>query len=120
MIVGDAIDALDGDPAATPASADIIGIAGARWVQLLTDPRTSWLEALKVLLAAELVDSDAWRALVELTEGLRQSRMAAAFHRVLRDEESHLVQVRAWLSAAIHAQAGLPPRSVDPNDIWLP
>jgi len=26
-----------------------------------------------------------------------------------RDEESHLVQVRAWLTAAIHGQAGLAP-----------
>ena len=72
------------------------------------------------MLAAELVDSDAWRALVDLAESLGQSRMAADFRRVLCDEERHLARVRAWLKAAIHGEAGSPARLVDSNDIWLP
>jgi rubrerythrin len=119
MLVREAIDALGGDPTAVPASADVIGVAGSGWVQVLSDPRRTWLESLKVLLAAELVDNDAWRALVDLAEGLGRSRLAADFRRALDDEGSHLVQVRAWLTAAINGEAGIAPRSRD-ADIWLP
>jgi rubrerythrin len=119
MLVSEAIDALGGDATALPASADVIGVAGAGWVQVLSDPRRTWLECLKVLLAAELVDNDAWRALVDLAEGLGRTRLAADFRRALDDEGSHLVLVRAWLTAAINGEAGIAPRTRD-ADIWLP
>ncbi len=120
MLVSDAIDALGGDPTAVPPSADVISVAGSRWVQLMSDPRTTWLDALKVMLTAELVDNDAWRALVDLADGLGQSQMAAGFRLALGDEEGHLVQVRAWLTAAINGEAGIAPRPRDTTDIWLP
>jgi rubrerythrin len=116
MLVSETIDALGGDPTAVPSSADVIAIAGSGWVQLVSDPRTTWLESLKVMLAAELVDGDAWRALVDLADGLGQNNIAADCRRTVSDEERHLVQVRAWLTAAINGEAGIAPRP----GIWLP
>jgi hypothetical protein len=89
-------------------------------VRLLSDPRTTWLDSLKVLLTAELVDHDAWGTLVDLAERLGQDSTAATFRRVLGDEKGHLVQVRAWLAAAINGEAGITPTPVDATDIWLP
>ena len=120
MLVGDAIDALGGHPTAVPPSADVISVAGSGWVQLMSDPHTTWRDSLKVMLTAELVNNDAWRVLVDLADGLGQSQMAAGFRLALGDEEDHLVQVRAWLTAAINGEAGIAARPRDATDIWLP
>jgi hypothetical protein len=107
LIVVEAIESMGGDPTAITPSADVIGVAGSGWVAALTDPRTTLNEALKVMLAAELVDNDAWLALVDLAEGLGQDELAADFRRALSQEEDHLVRVRGWVTAAINGEAGI-------------
>jgi hypothetical protein len=42
-----------------------------------------------------------------LAEGFGQDEMANDFRRALHEEERHLAQVRAWLSADVKAEAGL-------------
>ena len=102
-----AIESLGGDPTVMTPSADVVGVAGSGWMQVLADPRTTLTEALKVMLAAELTDGDAWETLAEVAEGLEQEELAAQFREAYGDEESHLVRVKTWVTVAVAGQAGI-------------
>jgi len=56
---------------------------------------------------AELTDNDGWTVLADLAEQLGHDDLAQRFQEASSKEEQHLAQVRAWLSSATDAQAGL-------------
>jgi rubrerythrin len=119
-LLRDAIEALGGDPTVVTPSADVVGVAGSGWVQALTDPRTTLTEALKVILSAELADSDAWETLVEVASGLDQEELVAQFREAAVEEESHLTRVRAWVMLAIAGQTGIEPPPLAVEDSGSP
>jgi rubrerythrin len=109
VMVKEALESLGADPTTVTPSADIAGVAAMGWVQVIADPRTTLTEALKVMLTAELTDSDAWLLLTDMAARLGHKEMAASFQMALADEEEHLARVRGWVAAAVDQQAGLEP-----------
>jgi hypothetical protein len=108
-IVRDAIMKLGADPTVMTPCADVSGVIGMGLVQVLTDPRTTFTQCLEAMLAAELVDNDAWLMLADLADGLGHDELAKDFRVALLQEEAHLAQVRTWLTAALVGQAGIDP-----------
>lgn len=107
QLVKEAVESLGGDPTVMTPSADVMGVAGMGWGQVLADPRTTLNECLKVILAAELVDNDGWLMLIDVAQGLGHDDLAAGFRRALAQEEEHLTLVRGWVTAAVAGEAGI-------------
>jgi rubrerythrin len=101
-----AIEKLGADPTAVTPSADIVAVASQGIVQVLSDPRTTFTEALKAILVAELTDNDSWEMLITLCRKIGQDDLATSFEAALADEQRHLMLVRTWLSNAVEGQAG--------------
>jgi len=102
-----AIETLGGDPTAVTPSADVVAVASRGWVQVLTDPRTTLNEGLKIILAAELTDNDGWRTLIDLASRMDQDDLAEQFQVAAQEEDEHLALVREWVSEGIQGEAGL-------------
>ena len=98
---------LGADPTAMTPCADVVGVASTGLLQVVADPRTTVAQSLEALLIAELADHDGWSSLISLAEGFGQDEMANDFRQALHEEERHLAQVRAWLSADVKAEAGV-------------
>ncbi|MBA3539851.1 MAG: ferritin-like domain-containing protein [Deltaproteobacteria bacterium] len=113
ILVKEAMEYIGADPTAMTPGADIVGVAGSGWVQVLTDPRTTFTQCLDVILMAELTDVDSWTMLVELAGGLGFDDLADQFRTALVNEEDHLVRVRGWLTAAVLGQSGVAPTAED-------
>ena len=96
---------LGGDPTVQSPSADVAAVASLGILQVLTDPRTSVTQCLQALLTAELTDNDGWQLLITLAETLGYSDMVTEFQAALENEESHLQNVRSWLSTRTLAEA---------------
>lgn len=97
QLVSDAITKIGGDPTAITPAADVAGVASAGWVQVLTDPRTSFLQSLEVILQAELVDNVGWELLIELAENNELGDLAIQFQQALDEENIHLSEVKKWV-----------------------
>lgn len=85
------------DPTSMTPAADLVGMAAQGWIQIITDPRTSFLQGLEVILQAELVDQSGWELLIELAEGNGLAGIAIEFQQVLDQEEFHLKSVKQWV-----------------------
>jgi rubrerythrin len=107
VLVKGAIESLGGDPTVVTPSADVAGVSAMGWVQALADPRVTLTEALKVMLAAELADNDAWQTLADVAAGLGHDQLATSFRDALAEEDDHLARVRTWLTLAVAGQAGI-------------
>jgi rubrerythrin len=108
-IVRDAMLQLGADPTAMTPSADVIGVAGTGWVQVLTDPRSTLSQCLVVMLSAEVADKEGWDLLVTLAESLGFEDIGTQFRLALIEEEQHAMQLRAWVSNAVLGQSGAKP-----------
>jgi hypothetical protein len=99
MMVERTIRRLGGDPTAVTPSANLHATASKGLPATLTDPRTSFLECIEVILIAELVDNDCWTALIELAETAGDDEAVEQFRKALGQEQEHLEKVRMWLAA---------------------
>jgi rubrerythrin len=106
LLVSDSITELGGDPTAETPSADVAGVQSMGLVQTVTDPRTSLVQSLSAILAAELVDNAAWELLVQLARGMGQDEMAAQFERARLTEARHLKVIRGWYTSLTLAESG--------------
>jgi rubrerythrin len=106
-IVRDAMRRLGADPTAITPCADVTAVMSLGLVQVLNDPRTTLTQCLEAVLAAELVDNDAWVLLVDLADELGEDDLAREFRNALVQEEIHLEQVRTWIANAVRGQAGV-------------
>lgn len=116
LLVVDVIQQLGADPTAMTPSADVIGVAGLGWVQVLTDPRTTLTQCLDVMLIVERGDVEGWTVLTELAEQLGLDDVADRFRAANGIEQIHAMKVRTWVSTAVLGQAGAeptPPRDVN-------
>jgi rubrerythrin len=105
-IVRDAIVQLGADPTAVTPSADVVAVAGLGWVQVLSDPRSTFSQCLVVMQAAENADVDGWVLLATLAEGLGFEDIAKQFRIALVEEEQHALLVRGWLTQSVMGQSG--------------
>lgn len=115
LIVRDAIEFLGADPTAMTPCADIVGVAGLGWVQVLSDPRTTLTQGLDIILMAELADVDGWHVLIELAEGLGFDDLVQQCRTAHVEEEEHLMRVRSWIASAVVGQAGISPTPPQPT-----
>lgn len=97
QLVSEVIKNIGGDPTALTPAADIMGTASAGWSQVLTDPRTSFLQSLEIILQAELVDNAGWELLIELAERNGLGDLAIQFQQSLDEEAFHLITVKQWV-----------------------
>jgi rubrerythrin len=98
-VLNRAIQTLGGDPTAVTPSADLQGVIGSGVTQVIVDPRTSLLESLEAMLAAELVEVESWEPLIEMARNLGEDAMSEEFERALAREKDHLEHVRRWIGA---------------------
>jgi ferritin-like protein len=104
-ILADAILTLGGDPTAVTPCADVVGVLGAGFTAVLTDPKTTLTQCLGTMLQAEMSDIAAWELLVDLTDQLGHSELAARFRAAADEEDRHEVLLRQWVRTAILGQA---------------
>jgi rubrerythrin len=111
LLVRDAIQQLGADPTAMTPGADVVGIAGLGWVQVLADPRTTLTQCLDVMLIAEHGDVDGWELLVELAAAIGLDDLADQFREANLVEQDHASKVRGWLARSLLGQLGAFPTS---------
>jgi hypothetical protein len=109
LLLRDAIKQLGADPTAMTPCADVTGVAGSGWVQVLCDPRTTLTQCLDVMLGVELYDTASWLLLVDLANQLGFDELAEKFRDAHIDEEAHAVRVRGWVQTAVIGQSGEQP-----------
>lgn len=97
-LVAEHLKRLGGDNTAETPCADVVGVASRGLLQVVADPRTSVAQSLSAILTAELTDNAGWELLLELCEGLGDTRMGADFKKALAEEVEHLQRVRGWVS----------------------
>jgi hypothetical protein len=108
-LLGEAIEALGGDPTVQTPCANLAGVQGMGLVQAMNEPRITLSQALQTLLAAELIDVASWELLITLTEQLGHSEWTQRFADALAAENDHLARVRPWLVDAVDADASIAP-----------
>lgn len=109
LLVCDAIQQLGADPTAMTPGADVAGVAGRGWVQVLADPRTTLTQCLDVMLIVEDGDVDGWDLLTELATALGLEDLADRFREANLIEQDHARQVRGWLATSVLGQLGVQP-----------
>jgi hypothetical protein len=97
------VEDLGGDPTAVTPSANLAGVASMGLLQVVSDPRVSFHEALDAMLIAELADNDCWMNLHALAKQCGRDEIVDFATRAGEAERRHLVQVRNWLKARMTA-----------------
>ena len=110
LIIRDAIRQLGADPTAMTPCADVAGVAGLGWVQVLSDPRTTLTQCLDVMLIVEHGDVAGWELLTELAAGLGLDDLAGQFRAADAVEREHASKLRGWLGATLLGQVGVLPQ----------
>lgn len=103
LMLSGAMASLGGDPTAQTPYADATGVASMDLMQVVTDPRTTFAQALNAMLIAELTDNAGWELLITLAEDAGQTDIAQQFQRAKAEEEEHLVIVNTWFTALVTA-----------------
>jgi rubrerythrin len=105
-LLAECIETLGADPTAETPSADLAGVESMGLLQVVSDARTSFLQSLHAVLAAELIDHASWELLCEMAEKAGQRDMAEKLRGALRQEEDHLRHVRGWYASLTMAESG--------------
>lgn len=106
-LLRDTILAMGSDPTVITPSADVAATASLGLLQVVNDPRVTLRDGLHAILIAELADNDGWLLLTELAQSLKHTELAEQFRAAHAAEERHLQTVRAWLTAAVLAEANM-------------
>jgi hypothetical protein len=100
-VVSAAIKRIGGEPPIITPATDLNGTLGMGWMLAITDARTSFVQALEIVLQAELVDYASWELLIELTERQELADVATQFQECLNEKEVHLIMLKQWLQDLI-------------------
>ena len=101
------VESLGGDPTAVTPSADACATATGGLCKVVTDPRTTVLQALDTMLIAELTDNDGWSLLIDICAEMGLSEISEQFEKALRQEDEHLEYIRAWIGEGLLSNASL-------------
>lgn len=104
-ILRQALLSLGADPTAQTPCADLVGVQSMGLMQSITDPRTSLVQTLSSLLAAELIDVASWELLSRLATSLGNDELAQHFDRALEQENEHLRTISGWYEGLLNADA---------------
>jgi rubrerythrin len=96
-LIKKALEELGADPTAMTPSADLVGVIGQGFIQVLTDPRTDMTQVFNTLLNIELIDNAAWELLIEFADDAGHSKLSEVFREALSQEEEHLVMIKSLL-----------------------
>lgn len=99
------VEELGGDPTAVTPEADVEATLSRGILDVLVDPRTTFVQGLQAILVAELADNDCWYLLSTLATQMGKDELAAVFAEAESHEREHLTNVRTWLLAASGAIA---------------
>ena len=106
-LVCEALVELGADPTAQTPCADLVGVESMGLVQAMNDPRTNLVQALHVMLDAELLDPEGWEMLIELARGSGHDALAEGFETALAEEATHLLHVRQLVTRLTMKEAGV-------------
>lgn len=104
LMLQDCIMEMGADPTAQTPDADVSGVASQGFMQVLTDPRTSLVQGLEMLLSIELIDNAAWELLIGLASEMKLDDMTQRFQQALQQEETHLQRVKMWYEQGVRAE----------------
>jgi bacterioferritin (cytochrome b1) len=104
-LLSDAIESVGADPTAQTPCADLVGVQAMGLMQSITDPRTSLVQTLSSLLAAELIDVASWELLARLARDMGQDAIAERFDEALAHETQHLDTISRWYEAMVTAES---------------
>lgn len=106
LMLKEVIESLGGDPTALTPAANANATATMGLCKVVTDPRTTVLQALDAMLIAELTDNDGWFLLIDICAALGLTDIAKKFDRALKQEDEHLEYIRSWISQGNLSEAG--------------
>lgn len=106
-LVKSCIEQIGGDPTVQTPCANLTALESSGLVQAMAEPRANLMEALHVLLLAEVADGEGWAALIELAEYVGQPEMAEEFRSAASQEALHATTVRTWHLDAVRRNATL-------------
>jgi bacterioferritin (cytochrome b1) len=104
-ILRQALLSLGADPTAQTPGADLVGVQSMGLMQSVTDPRTSLVQTLSSLMAAELIDVASWELLSRLASSLGNDELAEHFDYALEQENEHLKTIAGWYEGLLNADA---------------
>src|SRR5690606_28366756 len=105
LLLNEAVTELGGDPTVMSPCADVASVASQGIMQVIMDPRTTVTQCLDAILTAELTDNAGWEMLCDLADDLGHPDLADKFREALEIEETHLINVKTWLSGKVAAKA---------------
>lgn len=91
---------LGADPTVMTPSADVHATMTKGVLEVMVDPRTSFVQCLEALLLVELADNECWESLIEMARQSGEDTVVESFEEALQEEAEHLEDVRAWIAAA--------------------
>lgn len=97
----DIVTELGGDPTAITPAANIGAMSSIGWLQVMSDPRISFVQSLEILLQAELVDNAGWELLITLADETGLTEISEQFQKAQEEENVHLESVREWVNNLI-------------------
>lgn len=105
LMLSDMVTALGGDPTVQSPSADVSGVVSHGVMQVVADPRTTFVQSLQAILTAELTDNDGWQMLKEFFAAQGYEAEAKKCAKALEEEQEHLVKVRTWIKALLQSES---------------
>jgi ferritin-like metal-binding protein YciE len=99
-LLNEVLARLGADPTVMTPSADLHATMTKGILEVMVEPRTSFVQCLEALLVVELADNECWESLIELARQSGEEAVVEAFETALAEEADHLEDVRAWLAAA--------------------
>jgi hypothetical protein len=99
-LLNDVLTRLGADPTVITPSADLHATMSKGILEVMVEPRTSFVQCLEALLVAELADNECWESLIEMARQSGEESVVESFEAALAEEADHLEDVRAWLAAA--------------------
>lgn len=105
LMLSDMVTALGGDPTVLSPSADVSGVVSHGVMQVVADPRTTFVQSLQAILTAELTDNDGWQMLKEFFAAQGYEAEAKKCAKALEEEQEHLVKIRTWIKALLQSES---------------
>lgn len=99
-LLNDVLTRLGADPTVITPSADLHATMTKGILEVMVDPRTSFVQCLEALLVTELADNECWESLIEMARQSGEETILEAFEAALEEEADHLEDVRSWLAVA--------------------
>lgn len=97
LVLREVLNQMGVDPQVPSIGAELCETASTGWFQVMENSQTTFLQALEMLLQAELVDNSGWEILIEFTERLGLGKLAIQFQQCLDQEVIHLTTIKDWV-----------------------